>query len=189
VYIHASEISDIYGPGERFVIWSQGCSIHCPGCWNKEMWPFKQDKYIIAKEIIDIVCKEKLEGVTILGGEPFDQYDSLFEIVKELNGKDISIILYTGYEKEALVEKNNIAIFNYIDMLISGKYDEKFRDINKQLIGSTNQQIDFMSNRYNEKIIQNGNYVEIIFETDGSTKMIGFPEENMKLSVFEKYSN
>jgi len=62
----------------RFVIWTQGCSMRCEGCANTHMWtPGMGTKIEVAELFEQIVREEAIEGVTFLGGEPFDQADAL----------------------------------------------------------------------------------------------------------------
>ena len=64
----------VEGPGTRCCIWVQGCSIHCKGCGNKETWSFDGGQLIDTDKIYNIISSSKeIEGVTFLGGEPFEQ--------------------------------------------------------------------------------------------------------------------
>lgn len=180
---HIEEYSFIYGPGCRFVIWVQGCSIRCKGCWNKEMWSFKTKQEISVNDLISKILKEKefIEGVTILGGEPFDQYNELLKLSKLIYENKLSLILYTGYEKEELKEKNYLEIIRYIDILISGRYKEEFRNLQLGLIGSSNQTIDFYSDRYCESDLSKTNEIEITLTNSGKIELYGYPENNKKI--------
>jgi len=179
---HLEEYSFIYGPGCRYVIWVQGCSIHCKGCWNKEMWSFETKKEFSVNELINRILKEKefIDGVTILGGEPFDQYNELLKLSKHIHENELSLILYTGYEKEELKSKNYLEIVNYIDILISGRYNEKYRNMQLGLIGSSNQTIEFYSDRYCQNDLSETNEVEITIANSGKIELYGYPENNKK---------
>jgi anaerobic ribonucleoside-triphosphate reductase activating protein len=63
----------------------------------------------------------------------------------------------------------------YLDILITGRYEEAKRTLQRQWIGSTNQEIHFLSNRYADYSLKNGNYVEVSIEEDGSLTVLGFP--------------
>jgi len=71
---HIEPSSFIYGPGERFVIWVQGCTLGCQGCWNRTMLS-KRPKQLIAREALlqKILDLDSIQGVTLLGGEPLQQ--------------------------------------------------------------------------------------------------------------------
>jgi sulfatase maturation enzyme AslB (radical SAM superfamily) len=62
------------GPGERFVIWVQGCPLACPGCWNPDTWAFQKRELRDTKSVVEeILSVDGIEGVTFTGGEPFMQ--------------------------------------------------------------------------------------------------------------------
>jgi anaerobic ribonucleoside-triphosphate reductase activating protein len=165
--------SKIYGPKNRMVIWTQGCSIRCKGCWNKDLWDMKGGEEISIKEIISRTSLNKdIEGITILGGEPFDQHQELFELTKQAKEKGLTVMVFTGFDKEDLKHTS----LEYIDILITGKYIETLRNTSMQWIGSTNQKILFLTNVYSEDCIENANYVEIEIDEYGKKTIVGFPE-------------
>lgn len=173
---HIEENSFIYGPGCRFVIWVQGCSIRCKGCWNSEMWDFnlKKDKSTDDLYAMILMNKETIEGVTFLGGEPLDQYAELLILLKKIKQTDLSVMLFTGYEKGEIIQKGYNDIYQYCDIIVSGRYEQKKRTLNHQWIGSTNQDIDFISDRYRNFGIDDRNYIEITIEENGSQHFLGF---------------
>lgn len=62
------------GPGDRFVIWVQGCPLACPGCWNPDTWSFQRRNLRDTEELVaEILTIQGIEGVTFTGGEPFMQ--------------------------------------------------------------------------------------------------------------------
>lgn len=174
---HIEDHSLIYGPGIRFVIWVQGCSIHCKGCWNKEMWSFKKQNDISINELYRkiLIEKEHIKGITILGGEPFDQYDELLKLIKLIWKTNLSIILYTGYTLNELEEKNKTEILNYLDIIITNRYDKNYRTESEGLIGSSNQEIKFLTNRYSNKDLSENNEIEISINENGQIIMYGYP--------------
>jgi len=174
---HIEENCFVYGPGCRFVIWTQGCSIHCDGCWNKEMWSFDTINEISMHKLTEQIENEieSIEGVTILGGEPFDQFDELKKLVKQIRKLDLSIIVYTGYSLNELLKKNYTKIYEFIDILISEKYDNSKRSDNGGLIGSSNQKITFLSNKYSKEELPLNNQIEISINSNGQINYYGFP--------------
>lgn len=175
---HIEEYSFIYGPGCRSVIWTQGCSIRCPGCWNKNLWNFRPNKELTVDEIVSIILKQRtfIEGVTVLGGEPFDQYTELLKLCKAFADAKLSLIVYSGYEKQTLLDKGYNKIFQFIDILISGPYKETLRSMRLGLIGSSNQCYDFFTNRYSETDLVKTNEIEIAFTDMGSMQIYGYPD-------------
>ncbi|HRI29506.1 MAG TPA: anaerobic ribonucleoside-triphosphate reductase activating protein [Chitinophagales bacterium] len=174
---HIEPTSHIYGPGCRFVIWTQGCSLRCKGCWNTETWAFNRGHLYSTEQLIDQILaqKEYIEGVTILGGEPFDQYQELLELCQSIKAHNLTIMLYTGYEMDELQQKAQTGIINHLDILITGRFIESKKNVFLQWIGSDNQQIHFLSDAYANYKLDNGNYIEVIIDEElGQTNFVGF---------------
>ena len=77
--------SAVNGPGERFVIWVQGCSFACPGCWNPDTWSFEQrNLHDVDQLIAEVLATEGTEGVTFTGGEPFAQAGALTAVARSV---------------------------------------------------------------------------------------------------------
>jgi anaerobic ribonucleoside-triphosphate reductase activating protein len=176
---HIEENSFIYGPGCRFVVWVQGCSIRCAGCWNTEMWSFEVNKILSVSELLHKIKTEMptIEGITILGGEPLDQYEEVLQLLFETQQIGFSTMLFTGYAMSEIIERKMTDILKVTDILITDRYEQDKRTLNCQWIGSTNQQIHFLSSRYDESCVVNGNYVEITLNENGSKTIFGFPTE------------
>ena len=174
---HIEKQSFIYGPGCRFVIWTQGCSIRCKGCWNHSMWDFSLKHEIPVSELFDQIAAlgNKVEGITLLGGEPLDQYQETRMLLQLCANTGLSAMLFTGYELKEMEEKGISDIQKYLDILITGRYEESKRTLQHQWIGSTNQEIHFLSDRYANYDKKDGNYLEISIDEDGSLTVLGFP--------------
>ena len=174
---HIEKQSYIYGPGCRFVIWTQGCSIRCKGCWNQSMWDFTSGRKLPVPGIFNrITAMEKdIEGITLLGGEPLDQYEETLTLLQLCKKAGLSTMLFTGYELREMQQNGTSDIQRELDILITGRYEEDKRTLRHQWIGSTNQDIHFLSSRYSNYDIKNGNYQEITIEEDGSMTVLGFP--------------
>ena len=181
---HIEEQSLIYGPGVRFVIWVQGCSIHCKDCWNKDMWSFEPKNIISIDDLFHkIIQTQEIEGVTILGGEPFDQYKELLNLVKKITKTDLSIILYTGYSLNELKDKNKEAILNFIDIIITDRYDKNYRTERGGLIGSSNQEIRYLTKRYTKNDLSVINESEISIEENGKINIYGYNTNDLQHCV------
>ena len=175
---HIEERSFIYGPGCRYVIWTQGCSIRCRGCWNRSMWDFASGHEIALPVLFSRICAEKnnIEGITLLGGEPLDQYEETAALLRLCAVAGLSTVLFTGYRIDELMQKNMEEAYKLPDILITGRYDEQKRTDQHQWIGSVNQEIHFLSDRYKNYQINNANYMEISISEDGSLTILGFPK-------------
>jgi len=115
------------GPGCRFAVWVQGCSRRCPGCFNPETHDFSGGCELKVTEIISQIPAETC-GITVSGGEPFEQTDELFKLLKETGRMGLNRLVYTGYTYEELsAQKDGMAAkcLCVIDTLIDGAYKKE----------------------------------------------------------------
>lgn len=133
------------GEGIRETVFFSGCKHNCYNCFNKEYQNFNYgEEYTkeVEDKIIENLKNENISGLSILGGEPFQQDSkqllSLVKRVKEEVNK--SIWLWTGYEFERIPNEYN-DVLDYIDVLIDGKFIENLKDIRLKWRGSSNQRI------------------------------------------------
>lgn len=168
------------GFGNRYCIWMQGCSIRCRGCMNSHMWSFDEGIPMNVSEILgDIQDCTFIEGVTLLGGEPFDQSISLAELVRQVHDSGLSVIVFTGYTLEYLIGQNDPSIQTILDntdLLIDGPYIEECTDFSRPWIGSRNQRFLFLSDRYCEadlKKQKTGSRYELRICKDGTITVNG----------------
>ena len=178
----------VLGPGSRAVVWFHGCSRGCPGCIAAEMNRSDSYELIKPKELSEWVLScQNIDGVTLTGGEPFEQdFQSLHEflrLVKE-DKRNLGVILFTGFYREELPlldEKNDF--MQYIDVLIDGPYMEERND-NRDLRGSNNQRIHFLTQRYvAEKDMFFGakrRNLEIELDMDNGVLINGIPRQGFK---------
>lgn len=144
------------GPGVRAVIWVQGCTIGCRGCYSASTHPHEASSLHRPSEIAEwLQSIPDIEGVTFSGGEPFEQAAAVLETTNSIRknmGSDFSVFVYTGYEIEFLRKSNDRNVhdlLNAIDILSAGPFDYKLRDETLLWRGSSNQSLHFLSNRYN----------------------------------------
>lgn len=171
------------GPGHRFCIWVQGCSRHCPGCMAVHTWDSSAGTEMDTAEIICMIRKQKgLEGLTFLGGEPFEQAGALAEIACAVRKDDLSVICFTGYtleelQKDALTDGNIAQLLAEVDVLIDGAYEEARRDFSRPWVGSANQRFIYLTGRYSAgEMEQRGNRLEIRIRKDGSILVNGMAD-------------
>lgn len=158
----------VEGPNSRYCIWFQGCSRHCKGCWAQATWTHNGGKVFDTQEIInDILNTPDIEGVTFLGGEPFEQPEALLEIASKIHNAGLSVLCFTGGKIEE-IQKTHSEILKHIDLLIDGEFDENKKDFSRPWVGSSNQQYHFLTDRYNENILtEYQNKVEINIQKNG----------------------
>lgn len=172
------------GPGQRFVIWVQGCCFNCPGCISPNWIPQKQatlvDPLKLANYILSI---PGTEGLTVSGGEPMLQAPALNQLFTYLRQRsNFSIICFSGFTLEQLHAKCDPAInqvLSLIDVLIDGQYMSELND-NKGTRGSSNQIVHFLSGRHASEanlFTERKRDVEIHMRDD-SALMVGVPPIN-----------
>ena len=138
--------SIVDGPGIRYVVFTQGCPHHCPGCHNPETHDFNAGKLVNIKDIeADIKKNPLVRGVTISGGEPFVQAKMVNKLINDLKQeKPYDFMVYTGYKFENLVDSANeqngyLELLNNTDILMDGRFVEELKNENTIFRGSTNQ--------------------------------------------------
>lgn len=180
-----SECSSIYGPGSRYVIWVQGCSLGCVGCWNKELWPADGGSEIRVDELISNITQvDGIEGITILGGEPLEQAPSMLELVRGVRSFGLTVMLYSGYEESEL-DTIQTACVESSDIVILGRYVAALRDTSLRWRGSSNQEVRLVSEAYAGLEIEEANEVEITITPEGRISMVGYPNAALRRAIKE----
>lgn len=139
------------GPGRRAGIWFQGCSIRCPGCVAKDTWDpaSRQDRVPLGTvtDWLQGLPAGDIDGITISGGEPFDQPEALAALVawarRTFDPSAVDILVYTGYTA-AVVTRRHAQVLVNVDVVIT----EPFRDVAGPQLrwrGSPNQQMLLLS--------------------------------------------
>ena len=97
--------SIVDGPGIRLVVFGQGCKHHCPGCHNPESHSFEGGELMEIDSIMELVKENPLlDGVTLSGGDPFEQSESFAILAKKVKELGLNIITYTGYTYEEILD-------------------------------------------------------------------------------------
>ena len=144
------------GRGIRVSLFVSGCRHHCKGCFNPETWDFCYGKEYtpqIESEILDALKPSYIEGLSLLGGEPFEPENqpSLLELLKKVR-KDFSdktVWCYSGYTFEELAGLVPSSAFTWvtkellslIDILVDGEFVLEKKNISLKFRGSENQRI------------------------------------------------
>ena len=143
------------GLGVRTSLFVSGCTHMCKGCFNSEAWDFNYGKPFTSQvedEIINSLKPDFIDGLSLLGGEPFEPKNQqallpfLQRVKKEFPNKDIWC--YTGYLFDEELLKGSRAKTEYtyemlkcIDVLVDGRFIEELKDISLEFRGSSNQRI------------------------------------------------
>ena len=177
--------SRVNGPGDRFVIWTQGCRKMCKNCYNPETWSHYRNNLIDIDLLVEEIKNSSISGVTISGGDPFEQPEELFYLLREIKQLDLSdgVIVFSGYTiDEIRVREELRKCLDYIDVLIDGLYIDEKR-ITNGLAGSSNQEFYFLTDKISRDSINIDQEVEI-HSLGELIQITGFPlidKINMKL--------
>jgi anaerobic ribonucleoside-triphosphate reductase activating protein len=177
VNVHAMEPrSRANGPGTRFVIWFQGCSLGCPGCFNPDTHaPGPRSRHTVDDLLAQILALgDAIEGITLSGGEPFEQPDAALALVSAVRGRTrLSILIFSGYTIEEIRElPQGLAILAHIDVLVDGRYEARQR-LGRGLRGSANQRIHLLSDRYRAADVEATPEAEIRIDARGQVVLTG----------------
>lgn len=132
------------GAGKRIVIWVQGCSMFCDGCISPDLWDRNGGRQVdlagFAASVLSL--GQNLDGITITGGEPFDQYHALVAFCSFVKQKaNLEILVFSGYTMDQLFEKFPDQLFaRCIDFVVDGPYVKSLHD-DGRLRGSKNQKM------------------------------------------------
>ena len=134
------------GPGVRTTIFLTGCTLNCKNCFNKEYQNFHFGKVFdekAFKEVMDCLSDANISGLSVLGGEPFDNLAGLREFITKVRAKtEKDIWVYSGYTFEELLEKDGaMDVLKNIDVLVDGRFVEDLKDLKLKFRGSSNQRI------------------------------------------------
>ena len=132
------------GEGVRVSLFVSGCTHHCPGCFNQDTWDFSYgNEYTdkTEKEILDSLSPGYVNGLSLLGGEPFEPQNQkvLVQLLRKVKERypEKNIWCYTGY----LYDRELLSESSMIDVLVDGRFVEALKDIRLVFRGSSNQRI------------------------------------------------
>jgi anaerobic ribonucleoside-triphosphate reductase activating protein len=175
-------LSKVNGPGNRFVLWTQGCTKGCSECFNPETWSNNIYKEYSPRQIFELIKNFEVDGITISGGDPLEQEDELLELLMLLSSIRLSkgVILFTGFTR-AEISSNIIRekCLRYVDVLIDGRYEKNLK-VDFSLRGSSNQEFYFFSNKISRDELVFDQEIEISL-LEGDIMMTGFPNISRKI--------
>ena len=133
--------SIVDGPGLRLAIFAQGCPHHCPGCHNPESHDFAGGSDMDTEKIIARMdANPLLDGITLTGGEPFEQPEACRILADAAHARGLNVWAYSGYTFEqlcAVPEKRRL--LEACDVLVDGPFLLEERSLDLRFRGSKNQ--------------------------------------------------
>jgi anaerobic ribonucleoside-triphosphate reductase activating protein len=168
--------SRVNGPGNRTVIWVQGCSLRCPGCFNPATHAAAPRFTLPVEELVRLIQQDNphKEGITISGGEPLEQAPELWAFLRGIRERtQLSVVLFTGFVLEELRDTHHGPdIMAHVDVLITGRFIQEQR-LSSGMRGSANQEIHLITDRYRHADITDTPPAEISIDTQGMVRLSG----------------
>jgi len=163
------------GPGLRAVLWFQGCTLGCPGCFNPGTHDPAAGREESAVSVANAILgrQEEIDGVSISGGEPFQQPEALLDLLRRIEAGGLSRLAFSGYTlREIERQPLGPAILRHLDVLIAGPYLRGL-PAGAGLLASANQQIHLLTSRHCIAEFENPPRAEIVLHADGTTTVTG----------------
>lgn len=175
--------SQVNGPGLRSVVWVQGCSRKCPGCINPHTHEHKLVKLLDPEELGHSLANIKdTVGLTISGGEPFEQAQACAILAETLKAAGKSVMVFTGFPFEQLKKSKEPLVQRFlktIDLIIAGPFVQELKCESRFWRASSNQTVHFL-NGNTEDIVESEAAEDPVIEVkaDGdSFSYTGFPDQ------------
>jgi anaerobic ribonucleoside-triphosphate reductase activating protein len=176
-YVNESEVN---GPGCRAVIWVQGCSRECPGCFNPASWSFDINELVTIEHLVErILENSRNQGVTFSGGEPFWQAPALAEVARQVKAQGLSVMSFTGFTLERLQSPYAPAgaqdLLDQLDILIDGPFIQA-QAVNSpnSPVSSRNQRVHIFNPEFEQAISWASDQLEVHILKDGSRIITGY---------------
>ena len=180
--IHAvEERSRANGPGARFVVWMQGCTLGCPGCFNPQTHaPGGGNEHDVAEITARMAAAKGIEGLSLSGGEPLQQPEAAAALLDAARALGWSTLAFSGYSiDEIRALAGGPEVLARLDVLIDGRYRAGERQATG-LRGSANQQIHLLTARYSLVEIESTPVAEIRIDKYGAAVLTGVDPLKLK---------
>ena len=130
------------GLGRRVGVWVQGCSLACPGCVSESLWPAGGGSDTDVRRLAEwVVGQPDVDGVTVTGGEPFEQYAPLvaFAAYAKRLRPGLHVQVYSGFYLREIERRHpDRAYARVLDVLVDGRYVRQLHE-DRNVRGSANQ--------------------------------------------------
>lgn len=181
------------GPGKRIGIWVQGCDLGCGGCVNQMLWSPKGGQSVGVLDVFNwlLTLSDNFDGITISGGEPFQQYEQLITFLHLVKKRtQLTIYCFSGYYLSELDSMFPDKLFyRYIDFLIDGRYVSNLHE-DQNTKGSTNQTVyKFVDGIAIKKKMLPTNKWSVQIGRDNQIYMAGIPKKRDLASISLKLAD
>jgi anaerobic ribonucleoside-triphosphate reductase activating protein len=163
------------GPGQRAVLWVQGCTLACPGCFNPDTHGQGGELVSVDDLVLWLTTLPDIQGITITGGEPLQQRSALITLLWRVRTEtDLSILIFTGFTLEEISRMPaGRAFLALADVLLAGRYDQAQPRRAPGLAGLPGKTVDLRSDRYTLDDLAAVPEAEITITPDGTITLSG----------------
>ncbi|HEX7842649.1 MAG TPA: 4Fe-4S single cluster domain-containing protein [Kofleriaceae bacterium] len=184
VRIHAFEPrSRANGPGARFVVWFQGCTLGCPGCFNPTTHDAASGQLIALDELVAELTRAAqagIEGLSLSGGEPLQQPEAARALLDAARALGLTTLAFSGYTLDDIrALPGGPDVLARLDVLIDGRYVARER-LAIGLRGSANQRIQLLTPRYTRADVEAIPVAEIRIAPTGDVILTGVDPLRLK---------
>ncbi|MEW6348137.1 MAG: 4Fe-4S single cluster domain-containing protein [Thermodesulfobacteriota bacterium] len=176
------EHSRANGPGVRIVVWFQGCSLRCTGCFNPQTHSVAPRTLMTADALADRICAMKghAEGISLTGGEPLDQAAGVCELLRLVRRRTgLSVLLFSGYTMDEMsAMPAGTEILSHLDVLIAGRY-LAHQHCREGIRGSSNQTVRLLTSRYSLPDVEQVPPAELTIDPSGRVTVSGVHPPSM----------
>jgi anaerobic ribonucleoside-triphosphate reductase activating protein len=175
IRVHAIEPrSRANGPGARFVVWLQGCTLGCAGCFNPATHDTSSGRDTTVDEIATHLANTPgIEGLSLSGGEPLQQAEASAALLDAARALGLSTLAFSGYTLDEIrALPHGPTVLDRLDVLIDGRYVAGER-LATGLRGSANQRIQLLTPRYKLADVEATPVAEIRIGRDGEIVLTG----------------
>lgn len=134
------------GVGIRTTIFVTGCTHHCYNCFNEEYQDFQAGEEWTdeqTSQVIEYLQSPNVSGLTVLGGEPFQNLTGLVPLIKQIHQVcPKNIWIYSGYLWEEILDDcAKKELLELCDVLVDGLFIDELKDPALRFHGSANQRV------------------------------------------------
>lgn len=171
---------EVLGPGSRYVLWVQGCPLHCRSCVSQEWIPQAGGTWRRLPELASDIVAKAVDGLTISGGEPMAQAEAVHGLIQLIRQqRDLSVMCYSGYTIEHIRRHGTPAqqeLLSTLDILVDGPFlAGKMASLRWR--GSANQRLHLLTPRHHDLAVQPDDSAGLQFIVDHAetVRWIGVP--------------
>ncbi len=169
------------GPGRRAVVWTQGCRLRCPGCSNPGTHSHRPHRLVRPDALAEwILALPGIEGLTVSGGEPFEQPAAVAHLCRRVRTGGLSVMVFTGWTYPDAHRCGSDAVqelLRHIDLLVDGPFIRELADPTLLWRGSPNQHVRLLSDRYGADVLRGqAPRIEALLGAGSRMALTGFPD-------------